>query len=83
MKRKLIWLKWLDSAFLGADFRSPETLNDAGEPYMLESAGFLVKQTDAGYFLAGDIDPEDGKYRYLSFVPKDMVKKKRVISIDV
>jgi hypothetical protein len=79
--RKLVFIEWLDACYLGADYRFAGDLKD-GDGAMMLSAGFLVKETSEGMYLAGDADPDEkDRYRHLSFVPKGMIKRKRVFKV--
>lgn len=79
--RKLVHIVFYDAAFLSADWRNVKQLKP-GRGVMVESAGFLVKQTKKGVYLATDLDPDErGRYRYTAFVPRGMIKKMKVVKV--
>lgn len=82
MKRKLVWVRWVDSCFMGEHWRtiSDGDLDENG--FLMESAGILIRDDSVGLLIATDLDPDDGKFRYTCFIPKAMVRKKKVFIVD-
>lgn len=77
---RLVWIRWLDATYLGNGWKQAEKLEtEAG--FMVESAGLLVKETKKGIFIATDYDPDDPSFRHVSFIPRAMIKKKRVFKV--
>lgn len=82
MKPKLIYVQWRDASFVTREWREGSELPSGAECNM-ESSGFLVKETEAGIYLAADRDPdEQDRFRYIAFIPRENVIKKRVFRVD-
>lgn len=82
MKNKLIWVRWVDACFMSDGWRCPddENLKEAG--MMVESGGLLMRDDENGLLIATDYDPDDGTFRHVSFVPRGMIRKKKVFTVD-
>lgn len=77
---KLAFIKWSDACFKESGWYDRGEI-DSGQAFANESAGFLVKDDARGVVLALEHNPEDGKFRSLLFIPRAMVKSKRVFKL--
>jgi hypothetical protein len=65
----LITVKWHDASYQAG----PSFLGNIIEDYILETGGFLVKETETHYSIALDFCREDATWRHITNVPKGMV----------
>jgi hypothetical protein len=79
VSQKLVYVLWHDAAFREIGWHKAEDV-DSGYHMKTESCGFLVKSDEKGIVLAVDRDV-DGSFRGLTFIPKGMIKKKRVFNL--
>lgn len=82
MKRKLIWVKWKDACFRNDDWHSADEI-ETKERFHCESVGLFVKEDKQGLVIAVDFDPDTGKWRGLSFIPRKMIRRRKVFTVDV
>ena len=78
---KVIFIEWLDAALVShVEWKNVDELEVKGCHMM--SAGVLIREEPEGYFIAGDVDPEDAnRARVISFIPRGMVKRKKVFKV--
>jgi hypothetical protein len=78
--RQLVWVQWDDAAFRESGWHATDAV-DAGYTIRTESSGFFVKEDAKGIVLAVDYDPEQGKWRGLTFIPHGMIRKKKFFKV--
>lgn len=79
MKYDLVEIHWGD-AWAGAGWRNLEVADDNALPCV--SVGYLVRESKAGYILAGNLDISGSTYAHTGstmFRPRGMVTKIKVI----
>jgi hypothetical protein len=80
-KRSLVWVWWKDACHNSQGWTSADDI-DTGKRFHCETAGMFVKEDKNGLVLATDYDSETEQWRSFTFIPKAMIKKKKVIKID-
>ncbi len=73
MTRDMIYVKWRD-AHVNA-LEEMETKDIVHRPWIYESVGFFVKDTEAGVTMSMD-HGEDAKWRTRNFIPAEMIEEK-------
>lgn len=69
----LVCCVWADAHMSMDEFTPSEVAQDFHKPEMVKTFGLLVHDNEIGVTMAMEEGLEDGKFRHLMFVPRQMV----------
>jgi hypothetical protein len=78
--KRLVHVVWDDAAFREKGWHDTDEV-DPGHTIRTESSGFFVKEDAKGIVLAVDFDPEEGKWRGLTFIPRGMIRQRKFFKL--
>ncbi len=70
-KKRFVWVKWLDASFQNEEC-TEEQLNPE---FIVETAGFLVREDDKTISVGQDWYPSTNSWRHTTHIPKAIVVK--------
>lgn len=72
---KLVCCLWADAHMSMDEFTPGEVERDFHQPEMVKTFGLLVQDNSVGITLAMEEGLDDGKFRHLMFIPREMVRE--------
>lgn len=79
MEPKLELILWNDAHNDYHGWQHPEAIKI--KPALVKSAGFVVKESDAGVVLALDYDPDGNMYNGCGFIPASLIVSRQTILV--
>mgnify|MGYP000928024692 FL=1 len=71
----LVYCLWADAHMSMDEYTPSEVERDFHKPEMVKTFGLLVQDNAIGITLAMEEGLEDGKFRHLMFIPREMVRE--------
>jgi len=81
----LLHVTWLDAGTISSEWLTREQVLEEADAsrFINQTVGWLVQETDVALIMAGQIatDEKEPRYDLLMFVPKVLIRKKKVIRV--